>query len=243
MTLDLTVGGVWGPRQESPDQLAERWLRLLRRLARIAPEDFAGWRAEAVGQAEQLPENVDADWFASYLSRVNPQDDAATIGYSAVLVAARPGRPIITLCVGAGGTPQFAPQTAVITIRSADLNDSAPLVARLPEVLTAIAEEWDADWGDIADDDLLGALEKEYELDNSTPRCGRAVYLSSGRRALIPEDVPGRRSHTEHGGLVIDLGRPDGTGPDADHVLAVNGLLRKAGALEELPYPMDRAKW
>ncbi|WP_030623178.1 Imm52 family immunity protein [Streptomyces sclerotialus] len=243
MALDVTVGGVWGPRQESPDQLAERWLRLLKRLARIAPEDFAGWRAEAVGQAEQLPENVDAAWFASYLARVNPQDDAATIGYSTVLVAARAGRPIITLSVGAGGTPQFAPQTAVVTVRSADLNDAAPLVTRLPEVLTAIAECWDADWGDIADDDLLGALEKEYELDNSTPRCGRAVYLSAGRRALVPEDVPGRRSVTENGGLVIDLGRPDGSAPDADHVLAVNGLLRKAGALEELPYPMDRAKW
>ncbi|MEU6119548.1 Imm52 family immunity protein [Streptomyces sp. NPDC047117] len=243
MALDLTVGGVWGPRQESPDQLAERWLRLLRRLAKIAPEDFAGWRAEAVGQAEQLPENADAAWFTSYLERVNPQDDAATIGYSAVLVAAAPGRPIITLSVGAGGTPQFAPQTAVITVRSADLNDSAPLVARLPEVLTAIVESWDADWGDIADDDLLGVLEKEYELDNSTPRCGRAVYLSSGRGALVPEDVPGRRSVTEHGGLVLDLSRPDGSAPDADHVLAVNGLLRKAGALEELPYPMDRAKW
>ncbi|POX41672.1 hypothetical protein C3486_08295 [Streptomyces sp. Ru73] len=243
MALDLTVGGVWGPRQESPDQLAERWLRLLRRLAKTAPEDFAGWRAEAVGQAEELPENVDAGWLASYLERVNPQDDAATIGYSAVLVAACPGRPIVTLSVGAGGTPQFAPQTAVLTVRSADLDDDAPLVTRLPEVLTAIAECWDADWGEITDDEILGALEKEYELDSSTPRCGRAVYLSSGRRSVVPDDVPGRRSVTENGGLVIDLGRPDGTAPDADHVLAVNGLLRKAGALEELPYPLDRAKW
>lgn len=247
MALDLTVGGVWGPRKESPDRLAERWLRLLKRLTAISPEDFSGWRVEIDGRAQPVPVDVDAAWLASYIERVNPQADAGTIGYSAVLVAAQPGRPIVTVHIGAGGTPQFAPQTATVIVRPSDLDDgqggTAPLAAKAPQLLAAIADAWDVDWGDVSDGDLLAALEEAYDLDNSTPRCGRSVYLSSGRRALVPDDVPGRQTVTEHGGVVIDLGDPDGAAPDTGKAIEVNGLLRKAGALEELPYPMDRAKW
>ncbi|GAB2441584.1 hypothetical protein [Nocardia tengchongensis] len=85
----------------------------------------------------------------------------------------------------------------------------------------------------------LGLL--RFDLANSAPRCGRAVFLSARRAALAPEALPATYIHTAHDGLVIDL-TGDGTqSPAIETILEANIRLRAAGAMEELPIPFDRA--
>ncbi|UGY93372.1 Imm52 family immunity protein [Streptomyces gobiensis] len=240
--LDLVVRGFWGPRSEGPLELAERWLAFLERLRKLDPDTFCGWREVAESDAKAPATALDPVALAAYITAANPEPDAQQIGYRATVWTRQEGRPEVTVKVTGGGTADNVPQSVVVNLELMDEDHEAPQARLLPEALVALADVWDVDWGDFYDDDLMDAVEEAYDLSNSSPRCGRAVYLSSGRKALAPEDLPGRRLATGHGGVVIDLSGPKGEAPVTDTVIAVNGALRNSGALEELPYPMDRPK-
>ncbi|MEU2429648.1 hypothetical protein ABZ611_08990 [Streptomyces sp. NPDC007861] len=232
--LDLTVRGLWGPREEDVDQLASRLSALLGRLAELAPEVFSGWRGT----------DSDAASLASFIEAANTQDDDDRVNWIAILEAEQEGMPKATVTMRAGGTSPWVPLSLNVQLKSRTLEEAAvPVAARLPEVLLAVADTWDADWGDVHDDDLFFEVEDAFDLVGTDPRAGRAVFLSARRAAQVPEELPGRRLPTAHGGLVIAFGGPEGQAPDAASVIAATETLRKAGALEPLPRPADRATW
>ncbi|MFP8883737.1 MULTISPECIES: Imm52 family immunity protein [Streptomyces] len=240
--INITVRGFWGPRKESPRELADRWLDFLARLKEVDEEVFADWR-ETAGAGPQAPRAaLDPEGFAAYIVRGDPDPDAYPVGYRTSLWTQREGRPKAEIGVSAGGVADGVPQSVVLKLRSRDADEDDPLVGRLPRALAALADAWDTDWGDFADRALMSAVREAFDLDNAGPRCGRAVHLSAGRAALVPEGLPGRRLPVAHGGVVVDLSGPGGEAPGTDLVLSVNETLRGTGALAPLPLPMDRPK-
>ncbi|GAA2395129.1 hypothetical protein GCM10010420_20690 [Streptomyces glaucosporus] len=240
--INLTVRGFWGPREETPRELADRWLDFLGRLRELDGEVFSDWREVAEAGAEAPPVALDPEGFAEYIVRHDPDPGAYPVGYRTGLWTRRAGGPKVEIGATAGGVAGGVPQSVVLKMRSKEADADDPLVGRLPHALTALAGAWDVDWGDFADRALMSAVREAFDLDNSSPRCGRAVHLSAGRAALVPDDLPGRRLPVAHGGVVIDLSGPEGEAPGTELVLAVNEALRKTGALAPLPTPMDRAK-
>lgn len=240
--INLTVRGFWGPREETPRELADRWIGFLGRLREVDGEVFSGWREVVEGGAEAPAAALDPEWFAEYIVRYDPDLDAYPVGYRTSLWTRQDGKPKVEIGVSAGGTADSVPQSVVLKLRSGEMGDGDPLVGRLPHALAALADAWDVDWGDFADRALMSAVREAFDLENSSPRCGRAVHLSSGRAALVPDDLPGRRLPVAQGGVVIDLSGPDGEAPEKGLVIAVNEALRRTGALAALPVPMDRAK-
>ncbi|MFP8963184.1 hypothetical protein ACLIYP_21925 [Streptomyces nanhaiensis] len=240
--INVTVRGFWGPRKESPRELADRWLDFLGRLEELDEEVFSDWR-EVAGTGPGSPRAaLDPEGFAAYIVRSDPDLDAYPVGYRTSVWTRREGRPKAEIGVSAGGVADGVPQSVVLKLRSGEADEDDPLIGRLPHALAALADAWDPDWGDFADRALTSAVRDAFGLDNSSPRCGRAVHLSAGRAALVPGDLPGRRLPVAHGGVVVDLSGPEGEAPGRDLVLSVNETLRGTGALAPLPLPMDRPK-
>ncbi|MFL4948395.1 Imm52 family immunity protein [Streptomyces sp. MMS24-I31] len=228
------VRGFWGPREEPAEELAGRWNGTLEQLTRLLPE--AGlpgmWR---VVRASGPPSLVPADGASllDALSVARAADDwSEGTGIALRLVAAGAPGWEVEVSGLAGGRSEFLLQSLVIVIRT-------PAAAELPgsELLAAVAECWEPDFGDVTDDDVLDALEDEAGYGVGEPSVGWFGYLSPARGSLLPEDLAAPCKEMRGGGVLLDIA-PQG---DTDTVVQTYVRLREAGALQPLPRPMDRA--
>ncbi|MET9803453.1 hypothetical protein [Streptomyces sp. NPDC006368] len=237
------VRGFWGPREESPEVLARRWQVTLRRIAELLPaagaeagapraEDAWGWQhVRASGPATELRAD-EASLLAALRAQRETDAWSGGHGYGLRLVTTGAQGWRIEVSGLAGGTPEFLLQSMVIGVTApdgADIPDAA--------LLTAIAEEWEPDFGDVSDDDVLDVLEDEGGFGVGEPLVGWVGYLSAARAALVPDDVAAARKELRGGGVLLDIAAPD----DTDGVLRACLRLRDAGALQPLPRPMSRA--
>ncbi|MEU3103648.1 hypothetical protein [Streptomyces griseoflavus] len=232
------VRGFWGPRQESAERLAARWSTTLERFAALLPDAVAGgpagarWRtAPASGPAGTV--GPDEAALLGALSTAREADPwAAANGTSLRLLADAPAPGWKVEIAGlAGGTPDSLLQSLVATITSPD--GASPPDAAL---LTAVAEAWDPDYGDVGDRTVTAALKQEAGFRVGTPSVGWVGYLSAGRAARVPADLSAGRAELPTGGLLLTVAPPG----DTPAVVAAYETLRKSGALEPLPRPMNR---
>ncbi|MGW6902066.1 hypothetical protein ACWGF2_36605 [Streptomyces sp. NPDC054919] len=234
------VRGFWGPRVESAEALARRWKLTLDQLTGLLPAGGSGavaggvrtWRQiRSSGPATDLLQDEE-----SLLTALHAAQEAdgwsARIGYGLQLVlAAEPDWKVEVSGTG-GGSSEFLLQSVVIGIKSPDS-------AEIPdaELLTAVAEVWEPDFGDVTDDDVLDALEDDGGFAVGEPSIGWIGYLSPGRAALLPDGVAAARKELRGGGVLLDIA-PRG---DVKDVLRAYLQLRDAGVLQPLPSPMERA--
>ncbi|MEV0206323.1 hypothetical protein AB0H97_14095 [Streptomyces sp. NPDC050788] len=232
------VRGFWGLRPEPVQRLTERWHLTLDRLAGLLPAAGDGtgrpwtWRVVAAsGPGEDL--TADEPSLLSALRRAQSAEDwSDRTGTGLRLVRQTDAGWKIEVSGLAGGAPEFLLQSMVITVVSpgAEVPPDA-------ELLAAVAELWDPDFGDVTDDDVMDALEDDAEWTVGDPSVGWLAYLSPARAALLPDDFTGVRKEMQGGGLLLDIAAPD----DPEAVVASYVRLREAGALQPLPRPLDRA--
>jgi len=228
------VRGFWGPREESVEALADRWRATLDQLSRLIPESgLPGvWNVvRASGPAS--PVSADEDSLRDALRAVRAADDwAKGTGTALRLVAAGAPGWEVEVSGLAGGDSEFLLQSLVIGIRS-------PAGPELPgtELLAAVAEFWEPDFGDVTDDDVLDALEDEAEYGAGEPCVGWVGYLSPARGRLLPDDLSAPRKVVSGGGVLLDIAAEG----DVEAVVLAFERLREAGALRPLPRPMDLA--
>ncbi|MFI7013013.1 hypothetical protein [Streptomyces sp. NPDC050164] len=242
MSGEVVVKVSWGPRPETPLQLAQRWLELLTGLSELSEGALAEWRwEEDSGPGEPVP--ADTDEFAAALEAANTQDDRDILGYTAQVVATQPDGAYARARVIAGGSNEYSPFTAVLHLFPASGSAAVPLMGRYTEVLAFLANVWDADHGLTYDRPLFNELRSAYGLRASHPRAGWAVYLSETRAARVPDDFSAlRRLPARHGGVVLGLADSSGGVPSTQTVLAAHKALAGTGALDPLPVPATGAK-
>jgi hypothetical protein len=224
------VRGFWGPRPESVDTVADRWLSTVTAIDSLLPG--GGWQqVHASGPPTAL--FPDREPLLRAL-RAAEADEAWSdvIGTGLRLIRTATAGCEIEVSGLAGGAPEYLLQSLVIGI-------TAPDGFVLPEsrLLTAVVLAWDPDFGDVTDDDILDALEDDAGFTVGDPALGRLAYLSAGRGARLPDDLGAARREALAAGVVVE------TGGGPEEVVRVSRLLRDAGALESLPRPMDRALW
>ncbi|WP_406861405.1 hypothetical protein ABZO31_13460 [Streptomyces sp. HUAS MG47] len=243
--VDFVVNGSWGKRPEGPRQVAAQWAETFAALESTGEGILGSWCHDAASHAssrEFVP--VSAPALTEYLERENRAHDAPYIGYSASLRTRQAGMPLVELSVRAGGQTQWVGSNVALSFSSRVVQDDAvPALRRAHEILRILADAWDIDHGKVYRRAEYRAVKEEFDLDNSAPRCGRAVYLSANRAALAPEGLPAEYSRTARGGLIVDLTYGGTREPSIDVILDVNRELRAAGALEALPKPYERDKW
>ncbi|QDI69282.1 hypothetical protein CD934_11650 [Streptomyces calvus] len=236
------VRGFWGPRQESAEALAGRWTTTLDRFARLLPAagapgaDDEGWTWRTVpasGPAVTL-RPADRTALPEALRTAQAADDwSAANGTSLRLLADTAPGWKVEIAGLAGGTSEFLLQSLVATV-------VAPDDAHLPDdrLLTAVAEAWQPDHGDVSDRAVTSALKKEAGFKVGTPAVGWIAYLSPSRASRVPATLAAgsRRQLPDGGGLLLTLASPG----DVAAVVTAYRSLKEAGALEPLPQPMTR---
>ncbi|MFH9471534.1 hypothetical protein ACH4LT_30330 [Streptomyces clavifer] len=237
MASEVVVKVSWGPRPESPRELADRWLTMLGGLAELSDGTPVDWRWDRDGDRAGEPVPADAGRFAAVLEAGGPEEDADIIGWTAAVVGTWKDRGYARLRVQGGGSDEYTPFTAVLQLFPAPGGTTAPPVDRLPESLAVLADAWDADTGLTYDRKLFNAVKSAFGLRNSHPRCGWAVYLSENRAALVPADLSAGRLRAGRGGIVLALG--DST----EAVLTAQQALTDAGALNPIPPTSPRPTW
>ncbi|MFE2942100.1 Imm52 family immunity protein [Streptomyces sp. NPDC059255] len=229
------VRGFWGRREESAEALAARWKLTLDRLAGLLPAAGAGpgvWRnISASGPATGLRPDAAALLAALRVAREADGWSDRT-GYGLRLVAAGAPGWKIEVSGRAGGAPENLLQSMVIGVDSPD-------GAEIPdaELLAAVAEVWEPDFGGVTDDDVLDVLEDDGGFVVGEPAIGWVGYLSPARAALVPDDMAEDRKELGVGGVLLDITSRG----DTEAVLRAYLRLRDAGALQPLPRPLDRA--
>ena len=228
------VRGFWGPRQESAEELAARWSTTLDRFARLLPQTTGTWHtAPASGPAETL-QPTEPSLLAALRTARTADDWSAANGTSLRLLAdtTTPGWKV-EIAALAGGTPQFLLQSLVATIVSPDETpDDLPDA----ELLTAVAESWHPDYGDVSDRAVTSALKKEAGFKIGTPSIGWVAYLSAGRAARTPADTLPDSKELPTGGTLLTIAAPG----DTATVVTTYQALKESGALDPLPHPMTR---
>lgn len=247
MSSEVVVKVSWGPRPETSGELAVRWLEALGRLTELSGSAPVEWRWDVDG-GKGAPVPAAAEDVAEVIEAGGPEEDADIVGRQAAVVGTWPDGGYAYLRAKGGGSDAYTPFTATLQLfppaeartgaaTGAEAGSLPPLTDRLPEVLAALAEAWEADTGLAYDRELFNAVKSAFALRNSRPRCGWVTYLSANRAALVPGDLPGQRRDTAGGGLVLDSGR------DTDAVMAAQRALAGAGALEPLPVSEPRPLW
>ena len=232
------VRGFWGPRPEPVERLAERWNLTLDRLGRLLPAvgDGAGspstWRVVAAsGPGEDLTPD-EASLLSALRTAQAAEDWSDRTGIGLRLVRqAEPGWKLEVSGL-AGGAPETLLQSMVLTVVSP--GTTTPPDA---ELLAAVAELWEPDFGDVTDDDVMDALEDDADWTVGDPSIGWLAFLSPARAALLPDDLTAVRKEVQGGGVLLDIAAPD----DPDAVVESYVRLRETGALQPLPRPLDRA--
>ncbi|MYX73974.1 MULTISPECIES: hypothetical protein [unclassified Streptomyces] len=244
MSGELVVKVSWGPRPESPLELAERWTATLGRLTELSAGKPVVWRrdVDGGGVGDLVPDK--AEDFAAVVEAGGPEEDADIIGWSAAVVGRWPDGGYAYVRAKGGGSDEYTPFTATLQLFPAPelgsavgAGSAAPFSDRLPEALAAFAECWEPDTGLTYDRELFRTVKAAFGLRNSQPRCGWSTYLSANRAALVPEELPGPRHATADGGLVLNAGH------STEAVMAAHRILTDAGALEPLPVPAPRPTW
>nr|WTB33317.1 hypothetical protein OG781_30995 [Streptomyces sp. NBC_00830] len=241
--LDVGVNGFWGTRDEGLQSIAERWFATLVGLKRIDGASFHAWHeaGDGVPSDPLLIPTVPA--LTEYIERENTGPDLDVVGYTTLLWAHNRGMAHVRSAIHAGGSSPYITNSISISFRSRTVDETAEVIRRAPEILHVIADAWDADCGQVYNRSQYRAVSGHFDLKNSDPRCGRAVYLSARRAAPAPEGLPGTYTRTAAGGLIIDLTRGGTESPSNETIIEVNKELRAAGALEPLAVPFDRAKF
>ncbi|MFF9650107.1 hypothetical protein [Streptomyces sp. NPDC014622] len=236
------VRAFWGPRPESAEALAGRWKRTLDGITALLPGAVppggatgAGpwWQVHGTGPETELP--ADEGALLGALRVAQAAEGWSDLTGTALRLHRTDAPGLRTELSGlAGGAPEFLLQSFVMTLQ-------VPDGAEVPgaELLAVLAREWEPDFGDVSDDDVLDALEDDAGYSVGDPVVGRAGYLSPGRAALVPGDLKAVREELPGGGVLLRIA--DAGADVTAEVVAAYERLRDAGALDPLPRPMDRA--
>ena len=199
------VRGFWGPREESVEAVARRWKLTLDQLAGLLPRGRLGCGRGRGGRSTRPgPPPISCTDEESLLAALHAVQEAdgwsARVGSGLQLVLAGEPDWKIEVSGTGGGTSEFLLQSMVIGIKSPD-------TAEIPdaELLTAVAEVWEPDFGDVTDDDVLDALEDDAGFAVGEPCVGWVGYLSPARAALLPDGMTAARKELRGGGVLLDI--------------------------------------
>lgn len=176
--LNVVVNGFWGLRGESVQAVAERWSGTLSALKDIDGPTFDVWHeaGDDLPSDPVLEPSVPA--LAEYIERKNTGPDLDVVGYTTSLWAQNLPAARVSMAIHAGSTSHYAVNSVSLAFRSREVDETAEVIRRAPEILRLLAENWEIDAGQVYDRPQYRAVAERFDLANSDPRCGRAVFLS-----------------------------------------------------------------
>ncbi|WP_350279746.1 Imm52 family immunity protein [Kribbella sp. HUAS MG21] len=230
MDEPLIARGFWGPRQETPDRIADRLLGFLAGLDEVVGESVRWSSPELPGESLTEPGNARRVIADAFLANT----DAPHLGINQAFDGSgqRVRKFRISMGVGRYSEAPNAHNSFVVRWAGAE--------ALAEPILRRLVAAWDPDWGNVTSRSLRDALGGPQGAGTPGPDVGYLNYLSEGRAQALPGDLDQQVAKLDEGGVVI--------GPDeSDDLLSVE----KAAALAEVlrpsaafaPTPTARSKF
>lgn len=234
MIENWQLAGFWGPRGESAEECACRWLRFFRQLEALGSEALGAWGLRA-GSRNAVRELVleranlatvvqkgrtrDYEKTGFVFGAWNRKDVPRAVGFNAIC----------------GASTSVVLNVAYLTLHSASAEDVREWTGLAGGMMGALVEAWEPDWGFFVTDPLR---DQQQDRDPRAPVAGYLTYLWRGRSEAVPRDLDARIDVTSEAGSLISLLAPDGSLPPAERVLRLASTLRESGAFA--PTPLDR---
>ena len=238
MVESWQLAGWWGPRVESAEECALRWLRFFRDLEPLGHELLGNWGPPAETLCEAMRDL--AVEYDSLLNQVHLLDrTAGESGFSFGCWNRREGVQSVGFSAGCGSS-----DTAILLNRAyltlyTESDDEVRERGRLArDLMMSLVKAWEPDWGFYVTDELRNHQYDQKHTEQHSPIAGYLTYLSAGRHIALPSNVPARVAATPDGGVVLSLVEPDGSLRKPDDVLRLAKILTESGAFA--PTPKDR---
>jgi hypothetical protein len=231
------LGAYWGPRQEDAEACARRLTTMLRLLEPVDPL-FAHWfkKAKSFKEALKRPLDQDLEGLRNYIQRAAMKDDLRapmpSLGFHLKLWNGGSGGDDAWFSIDCGGYSERVPNCCVLRAPHEGLASERVLTTGFQtEVLRAIANAWDPDWGE-----ALSDAHRDLMKDKSSPvLVGWVTYLSRRLGRVPPLPAPVRIEPVGELGTLIILTPERFTAANPEHLeLAerVRELLGRAGLLQ-----------
>jgi hypothetical protein len=198
----LTARGFWGPRQESPDRIADRLVAFLTGLDGVVGESLPWSSHDLPGKV--LTEPANARQVLSDAFRENT--DAPHLGVSQAYDAGstRVEQISITMIVGGYSDNPRIKNGVVVNWHAADPE------ALAGPILGQLASVWDPDWAQVTSTSLMSALVDVQPVGKRNPHVGYLTYLPEERAQVLPGGLEGHLLRLESGGVVVSSGEGAG---------------------------------
>lgn len=199
---ELIARGFWGPRQESPVQIADKLVAFLAALDDVVGEALRwssphladGLIADPANALQVIEEafrrNVDAPHLGvtqAYDARGEKTEDSS-----------------ITMSVGGYSEAPNVRNAFVLTWRGEDAGVFAdPILRQLISV-------WEPDWAAVGPRSFMRALSEVQPVGTPEPKIGCLTYLSVGRAQALPGGIDKYVERLDDGGVVLGSGEGDG---------------------------------
>lgn len=235
--LNVVVNGFWGPRGESVPDIAERWSGTLTALKDIDGPTFDVWHEAGDDLPSDPVLKPSAPALAEYIERKNTGPDLDVVGRTMSLWAQNPGAARVSLAIHAGSTSHYAVNSVSLAFRSREVDETAAVIRRAPEILRLLAESWGIDAGQVYDRPQYRAVAERFGLENSDPAA--AVRSSSPRAGppSLPRGCPERTSAPRTAGwsstspATVRSPRPSKRSSRRTHGCGRPGRWRSSGAV------------
>jgi hypothetical protein len=223
---ELIARGFWGPREESPDRIADKLVAFVAGLDDVVGEAVPWSSPDLPGKL--LAEPVNARQVISDAFRENT--DAPHLGIGQEYDARGNRFEMLSIGMGVGGYSD-SPKVQNRFMLGWRGDDAAALAEPVVRLLVSV---WDPDWADVTSMSLLEALADVQPAGKPTPHIGYLSYLSEGRAQVLPGGVEERLLRLEGGGVIIGAGEGDGFLP-VDEIGEVARHLSGSAAFSATP--------
>jgi hypothetical protein len=263
----FVINSYWGPRPETPAEIAARCQTLLNRLAAISPK-FSGWnfvgrkpppQCRQKGQMDSLAERylggsytIAADHFSDATliqlveAGIHRDDDDVPdpeFGYTvSAFTRSRTDPDGLSLRVHAGCWIRAAFYTNTVHIETRPLceeNKAWLTLSVLEAAMLAVATTWDVTWGAVYPADLGELWTPAYIKRRPTFQMAWVTYLSPRFAPMVTPPSSAIVEYTPQGGIVMIATEERFDVANPAHVAAARKIEAALAPVNALPWPPD----
>jgi hypothetical protein len=244
--LGYNAGVFWGPRQETPEELAARWRTLIARLQAIDPV-FAHWYVWLTGR--KLPAPLDTEMAplaARIAAGIGTEDDGRpqpVYGYflhALNSAQVKPGPRSFTIDLHAGTPSRWSLNTLGLGTNIGVVPE--PDVVTYPifsGAILALAETFEAGMGEAFPTSLIDFWSIDPRRRGPKLRVAWITYVAPRFAPLV---TPPRSAIVEHrpdGGLLMAATDETFVTANPTHMAVAREIEAAIAPLNDLPYPWD----
>lgn len=233
-----SIYAYWGPRRETPQSIAKRFLTLIDRLAPIDPV-FGNWICAVDGEPVPL-EDVQGDMtnvVESGVSRSDDGDPTPVYGYSVIAVNNTEPTPFsIGVSVHAGrwaSGPGYINRGEIESSDRIDLDPTLVTFAIFRAALLALAESFEVTWCSAYPKDLTALWRNKHF------RLAWMSYISPRFAPLITPPKTAIVEYRPNGGLFMAATDETFVTANPAHLAVARDIEAAIAPLNALPWPLD----